>query len=100
MWRLSRASYNTIQYYPLLCMYFFIFYCFIFYIVSVQFGKKCNASWREGRNLIIWAIKPLREEGGGGWGGVLNNVYFILLFYAERLRPEVQPLSLSHTLLD
>ena len=66
MWRLTRASFNTTPYYPLLCMYFFIFYCFIFYIVSVQFGEKCNAPWREGRNLIIWAIKPLREGGGGG----------------------------------
>ena len=63
---MSRATFNTTPYYPLLCMYFFIFYCFIFYIVSVQFGEKCNAPWREGRNLIIWAIKPLSEGGGGG----------------------------------
>ena len=39
--------------------------------------------------------------GGGGGGGlgvgvvVLHNVFF----YSQRLRPEVQPLNLSHILL-
>ena len=92
MWRLSRASFNTTPYYPLLCMYFFIFYCFIFYIVSVQFGKKCNASWREGRNLIIWAIKPLREEGGGG--GDYSTTFILFYFFMPRgSAPRSNPLA-------
>ena len=68
MWRLSRASYNTIPYYSLLCMYFF-------FIVSVQFGKK---------NVIPHGINQLgdlKAPTGEGGGEVINNVYFISFYF-------------------
>ena len=73
------------------CVCIIYLFIYLFFIVSVQFGKKCDPPWRVGRNLISWRDWAPKGRGVGYSTTFIFNIF--LCREAPLRGPDPQPFA-------